>query len=335
MVLIGYTGRVGSEVDKILQRQSTYLASSASIKVQVVCRINTKTMKFVGTGEEMPTDFAKLVEELERRKFPNVHIVDMTASDAPVPHYADFLHMGCVVVAANKRASSGDLNLFDQLKSFRLVRRYRFEATVMAGLPVMSTLHSLKVSGDTLHRIEGVFSGTLSFLFDSRLPFKEAVLEAKRRGYTEPDPREDLSGLDFQRKMIILAREMEMRVSMSDIEWNSDKLVTEKLAAMSLEEFLESGLDEIGQRIDIEARAASQAGKRLVFAGSIEREPARLSIGLKAVDMDSPFGGLHGANNLIVITSSYYPEETPLVITGPGAGATVTAAGVVSDILLK
>ena len=158
-----------------------------------------------------------------------------------------------------------------------------------------------------------------------------AVKEAKRLGYTEPDPRDDLSGVDFMRKLVILSREVGLRIEMSNVQWSSDPLVSEQMAAMSVEDFMISGLDELSQKMQVLAAGAAKDGKRLAFVGSIDVKSAQVTLGVQAVSKEGPYGSLSGANNIALIFSDYYTD--PLVVMGPGAGAKPTASGVVSDVI--
>ena len=199
-----------------------------------------------------------------------------------------------------------------------------------AGLPVISTLRDLIRSGDRVIRIEGVFSGTLAYIFYSMamgMKFSEAVRTARERGYTEPDPREDLQGEDVARKILILARETGLQVERSDIA--VDSLVPPPLLGVSLDEFMERAteLDAIWkERIE----EAAGAGERLQYIGRMEE--GRLSVQTRRIEQGSPFARLDGSNNMVVYTTERYLDD-PLVVQGPGAGPEVTAAGILADLI--
>ena len=211
----------------------------------------------------------------------------------------------------------------------------------MAGLPVISTLRMLQGVGDKVTSLAGVFSGTLSFVFNTmtleNLPFSQCVRLASEKGFTEPDERDDLSGVDMVRKLVVLARVIGLRVSQSDVKWTSEPLVTPALASMSLDEFRAKGLPLIDASLAAMQRGASQEGKRLVFLGRVERkadESGVIECGVHAVDKNGPLGGMTGSNNLVTITTELgYPSSSPMVISGSGAGATVTAQGLLSDLV--
>jgi aspartokinase/homoserine dehydrogenase 1 len=208
---------------------------------------------------------------------------------------------------------------------------FRYETNVGAGLPVISTLEDLISSGDQIIKIEGVLSGSLSFIFnafDGRQPFSEIVLEAQKRGYTEPDPRIDLNGIDVRRKLIILARETGLPLEASDVEIHN--ILPENCQqAKDVNAFFEA-LKSADDHFESICKEASLQGKVLRFIAKLEQNKA--SIGLEAVDPEHPFFALSGSDNMIVFTTERY-KDRPLVVRGPGAGAEVTAAGVFAEII--
>lgn len=201
---------------------------------------------------------------------------------------------------------------------------------------MIKSIRSLVATGDTIETIRGIFSGTMSYLFNTwepTTPFSDTVLLAKSNGYTEPDPREDLNGLDVARKVVILARECGLRVSLEDV--TVEGLVPESLASCSVEDFL-SQFPSYNASMSAKALDASTRDCVLRFVGSVDIINKKVSVCLAEVDMRHPFASLTGADNILEITSARYGPSggsTPMIIRGPGAGAGVTAAGVVGDVL--
>jgi homoserine dehydrogenase len=226
-------------------------------------------------------------------------------------------------------ASDPVANLFWAESGFR--GRLRYETTCGAGLPVISTLRSLMVSGDDVTEIVGALSGTLGAIFtdvDAGKSFSQAVVDAKAAGFTEPDPRDDLSGLDVARKALILARTIGIPVELDQIE--IENLVPENLRDCSVDDFL-AGIAQVDDAIAKRADAARAIGSRLKYVATVSKN-APISVGLREVPLDTVLGSLTGPENIITITSKRYAAN-PINITGPGAGAAVTAAGVVADML--
>ncbi|MGB3543003.1 MAG: bifunctional aspartate kinase/homoserine dehydrogenase I, partial [Rubrivirga sp.] len=279
-----------------------------------------------------PADLDALDQRLLAPGFERRIVVDATASEAVARRYADWLEAGIGVVTPNKKANTLDLGYYRRLRDAAGRREvsYHYETTVMAGLPVVFTVRDLLRSGDRIEHIEGVFSGTLAFLFNrlaQGASFSDAVREAKAKGLTEPDPRDDLTGEDVARKLLILARETGRDVERSDLEVES--LVPAALEGVSVDAFMD-GLDDLDAEWAERVAAAQAEGKRLAYVGQITDKG--LSVGVRAVDLSSPFGGSRGTDNVILIQSARY-NETPLVVQGPGAGPDVTAAGLLADLV--
>jgi aspartokinase/homoserine dehydrogenase 1 len=208
---------------------------------------------------------------------------------------------------------------------------YLYEATVGAGLPVIQTLRDLRETGDEIRRIEGMFSGTLAYLFntwDGSQPFSTVVRQAKALGYTEPDPRDDLSGLDVGRKLIILGREMGLRLEMADVRIES--LVPAALAGCGIEEFLER-LAEFDEPMLARLRAAQAKEQVLRYVGSVSADGAA-SVGVVELPRSHPFANIALTDNIVRFQTARY-DKNPLIVQGPGAGPAVTAAGVFADLL--
>ncbi|KAK0576084.1 hypothetical protein LWI29_011606 [Acer saccharum] len=232
-------------------------------------------------------------------------------------------------------ANSGPLDQYSKLRALqrKSYTHYFYEATVGAGLPIISTLRGLLETGDKILRIEGIFSGTLSYLFNNFVgtqTFSEVVSEAKAAGYTEPDPRDDLSGTDVARKVIILARESGLKLELADLPIQS--LVPEPLrACASVGEFMEK-LPQFDQDLAKERQQAEDAGEVLRYVGVVDAVNKKGIVELRRYKKDHPFAQLSGSDNIIAFTTTRYKEQ-PLIVRGPGAGAQVTAGGIFSDIL--
>ncbi|MCH3916037.1 MAG: bifunctional aspartate kinase/homoserine dehydrogenase I [Spirochaetia bacterium] len=265
--------------------------------------------------------------------FPHSAIIDCSSSSFLAGRYVAWLKMGMHVITPNKKAGTADYayyrQLFDTCRDTG--RRFLYETTVGAGLPVLGTLKDLVQTGDNIRKIEGIVSGTLAWLFnnfDGSKPFSALVREAKQLGYTEPDPRDDLSGMDVARKTVILARELGYDVEVSQVPIES--LVPKELAALPADLFL-SRLDELDGPMLERFRQAGNEGKRLCYVGQVDAGGS-CSVALKAYPADHPFSQASGTDNVICFTTDRYLDQ-PLVIKGPGAGREVTAGGVFSDIL--
>jgi homoserine dehydrogenase len=276
-------------------------------------------------GQEIDGPLA-LVEELADGQ---TIIVDTTAASPRVvmPAFEVVLERGGGVALANKKPITASWQAWQ-----RLTRdgRIGYEATVGAGLPVISTLRYLLDTGDQLQKIEGAFSGTLGFVMsqlEENAPFADVVREAKARGFTEPDPRDDLSGTDVARKALILARTCGFKLDLSDVSVTA--LYPPEWAAFSLEDFM-ARLDALNPLLGKQRDDAHSAGLRLRYAATVE--PNALTVGVVAVKPDSPLGVLRGADNLVAFQTARYPTR-PLVVQGAGAGVEVTASAVLGDIL--
>jgi aspartokinase/homoserine dehydrogenase 1 len=263
---------------------------------------------------------------LAERRFADTIVVDVTAASTQPLHLAA-LQAGFSVVTANKIPLSGPIASYRALVDARDASgaRYGYETTFGAGLPVLHTLKELVATGDSLERVEGCFSGTLGFLtsqIDRGTDLKDAVEMARARGFTEPDPREDLSGRDVARKALIVARAMGRTLELSDV-------ALEPLVP-GLEDGLVPALEAYAGPLADRVRYAAENGQVLRYVATIDESGVR--VGLTAVDRSSAIGALTGPDNILVFTTARY-RDNPLVVQGPGAGAEVTAAGVLGDIL--
>jgi aspartokinase/homoserine dehydrogenase 1 len=260
-------------------------------------------------------------------------MIDCTASEHIASKYTEWLSRGIHVITPNKKAFSGTMESYQALQAAANEgsAHYFYETTVGAALPVISTLCDLIHTGDEVHSVQGIFSGTLAYLFnvyDGSRPFSDIVREARENGYTEPDPRDDLSGMDVARKLTILARELGESIGIGDFQVQS--LVPEALRECSIEEFLER-LPEYDGEIDALYRDAAKQGKRLRYVARFDAG-GKASVGLEAVDTDHPFCNINLTDNIVQFKSDRY-SANPLVVQGPGAGPEVTAAGVFADLL--
>lgn len=326
--LVG-TGLVGGTLLKQIQARA---AQGNSLTVRVMGVTNSKTM-MLEEGIEQPTDVRAFVGQIKARQLPHSVLVDCTASDVVVPYYEELLRAGISIVTPNKRANSGSMGLYRRIREASQAGRAKFlyETNVGAALPIISTLHDLIVSGDRVLKIEAVLSGTLSYIFNSFThdrSFSAVVREAKEKGYTEPDPRDDLSGMDVVRKLLILAREMGLALELQDIEVENLVPASARTAG-SVEEFFVR-MKESDAEFAVRRDRATHTGKKLCYLGTIEN--GRAHVALQEVGPEHPFHELSGSDNMIVFITEHYCER-PLVIRGPGAGAEVTAGGVLMDIV--
>jgi homoserine dehydrogenase len=272
---------------------------------------------------------AEALEQVAAHALSRPIIVDVTAGDTSALLGAAAKH-GMDLVLANKRPIAEPVSAGILHEAAALGRRVRHEATVGAGLPVIDTIRKLSESGDTILRIDGCPSGTLGFLFAELRAgrrFSEVLRDAMARGYTEPDPRDDLSGQDVARKAVILARQVGWKGTLADLPVES--LVPDELRDVSLDEFL-SRIEELDEPWAVRVGEARERGTVLRYHASVTPQSAR--VGIAEIEATNPLAGLSGTDNQFVFTTKRYLER-PLVITGPGAGPAVTAAGVLNDVL--
>jgi aspartokinase/homoserine dehydrogenase 1 len=287
----------------------------------------------VTAASHSPADIARFVEHVKVDYLPHTVIIDCSADEAVARHYRDWLAQGIHIVTPNKKANSAEMTYYDSLREARRTggSHYLYEGTVGAGLPVIQTLRDLRETGDVVDSIEGIFSGTLAYLFnvyDGSVPFSSIVREAKTRGYTEPDPRDDLSGTDVARKLIILAREMGLRLEMSDVKVES--LVPRDLAGGSIDEFLD-GLTRYDAAMLQRYQSAKKAGKVLRFVGRITSK-GEATVGVVELEGKHAFANIALTDNVVRFATARYCNN-PLIVQGPGAGPEVTAGGVFADLL--
>ncbi|XP_020548244.1 bifunctional aspartokinase/homoserine dehydrogenase, chloroplastic isoform X2 [Sesamum indicum] len=347
MGIIG-PGLIGGTLLDQLRDQAAILKEKFNIDLRVMGITGSRTMLLSDTGIDLSiwrdlkkekgekADLQRFVQNVHGNHFiPNTVIVDCTADSYVASHYHDWLRRGIHVITPNKKANSGPLEQYLKLRTLQRqsYTHYFYEATVGAGLPIISTLQGLLETGDKILQIEGIFSGTLSYIFNNFVEartFSEVVEAAKQAGYTEPDPRDDLSGTDVARKVIILARESGMKLELSDIPVQS--LVPEPLKdSSSVEEFLQQ-LPQYNQDLAKQRQEAEASGEVLRYVGVVDVVKQKGTVELRRYKKEHPFAQLSGSDNIIAFSTQRY-EKQPLIVRGPGAGAEVTAGGVFSDIL--
>ncbi len=337
-------GNVGSRLLSQLLQQYNYLQKNLRLSVRVVGIANSKKMLFNDNGIDLENwkellqegDKMKLSEFINTIKTKNLRnsvFVDVTANKEVASHYAEILEKSVSIVACNKIAASSSYNYYEKLKNLsrEFNVHYLFETNVGAGLPVIGTLNDLLLSGDKVNKIEAVLSGTLNFVFnnyDGKKTFSKVVKEAQDEGFTEPDPRLDLSGVDVVRKIMILARESGEKIDMEDIT-NNAFMPLECMKEGPVEGFYKC-MEKHEAHFKSILDDANKAGKKLKFVATYEKGKA--SVGLQQVDSSHDFYHLYGKDNVVVFYTNRYTGQ-PLVVKGAGAGAEVTASGVFADII--
>jgi aspartokinase/homoserine dehydrogenase 1 len=338
-------GTVGAALLRQIEKQSDRLARefNLDLRVRAIARsqkmlLGDRRVDISNWQEEfdagaVDTDLDVFEQHVNPDHLPHAVIIDCTASEFIASKYADWLARGVHVITPNKKAFSGTGADYKALQDAadEGSSHYFYETTVGAALPVISTLCDLIYTGDEVRSIRGIFSGTLAYLFnvyDGSKPFSEIVREAKESGYTEPDPRDDLSGMDVARKLTILARELGQKIEIGDFPVQN--LVPEALRDCSIEEFLER-LPEYDDDIESVFNKAAAENKQLRYVAALDAG-GNAAVGLEAVDNDHPFCNINLTDNIVQFETERY-SANPLVIQGPGAGPEVTAAGVFADLL--
>ena len=279
-------------------------------------------------------DLSRFEEHVHAEHLPHAVILDCSASSEVAEHYPRWLAAGIHLATPNKKANSGPLELYTRVINSRrdAGSHYLYEATVGAGLPIITTLRDLRETGDDITRIDGIFSGTLAYLFnvwDGGVPFSAIVRDAKAKGFTEPDPRDDLSGMDVARKLVILAREMGLRLEVSDVVLEG--LIPPQLASCPPEEFMER-LGELDAPMLARLESARGANRVLRYVAALDAATGRATVGLVELERTHPFANINLTDNIVQFVTSRY-HQNPLVVQGPGAGPAVTAGGVFADLL--
>ena len=345
IVLFGI-GNVGSTlINQVLESQKFFLEKK-NIELRFPIITNSMLAFFEKDGEinSWKTNFSELaipytIEDIinytKRQGLENLIAVDATASSKLVKSYTTLIENDFHIVSANKIANTLSFDFYKELREKLLAydKHYLYETNVGAGLPIINTVRDLHFSGDKITKIKGVFSGSLSYIFNrfanEEVLFSDILKDAENLGYTEPDSREDLSGNDVARKLLVLAREIELNVEFSDIKINS-LLLPDLNETHSKSEYATSkNLFDEPYRI---AKITQIEGHVLRYIGELDVENNKLEVKLVSVRSNSPLGQLKGADSLIEIYSKSYGEN-PIVIQGAGAGKEVTARGVLTDIL--
>lgn len=336
-------GTVGGQLLEQIHNQYEELKRTKRLKLNVVGIATSKKALFNSDGIDLANYRAQLADAdesnesklrdaiIEMNCFNSV-FVDCTASKEVAEIYQPLLEHNISVIAANKIAASSSYEKYARLKETALARGvfFRYETNVGAGLPIIGTINDLRNSGDVILKIEAVLSGTLNFIFNeisADVMLSEAVRRAKEQGYSEPDPRIDLSGKDVIRKLVILAREAGYKVEKTDVE--AHLFIPDEFFEGSIEEFWKN-LPKLDADFETRRKQLDAEGKRWRFVATFDH--GKLSVALKVVDSTHPFYNLQGSNNIVALTTERY-REYPMLIQGYGAGASVTAAGVFANIM--
>jgi aspartokinase/homoserine dehydrogenase 1 len=344
-VFLAGVGLIGSTLINQVKKQSAHLKANKSLEIKLIGIANSRKMLFDEQGisfthfrehlseSDTPMSMDRFVKNMQKLNLPQSVFVDCTSNEEITRFYSQVLDSSISIITPNKIANSGSYENYSCLRNSTVKRNVKFlyETNVGAGLPVINTLNDLMHSGDKIIKIEAVLSGTLSFIFntfDKDRSFSSVVMEAMERGYTEPDPRVDLSGLDVARKLLILSRETGIRMELKQISIENILPDACKKAA-TIDQFFEQ-LKLADAHFEKIRRKAEVSKKVLRFIASLQNDKAAIS--LQAVDSSHPFFNLSGSDNIVSFTTERY-KDRPLVIKGPGAGAEVTAAGVFSEII--
>jgi bifunctional aspartokinase / homoserine dehydrogenase 1 len=338
-------GSVGRVLLDQIASQSARLHEQARLDLRVRGILGTKRMLLADSGVPLnewrakyeqsttPGDLDTFVSHVRVEHLPHTVLIDCTASAEVAKRYPQWLASGIHVITPNKKANSADLAFYRSLREARRTggSHFLYEANVGAGLPIIGTLRDLRDTGDEITSIEGIFSGTLAYLFnvyDGKTSFSDIVKDARQRGYTEPDPRDDLSGMDVARKLIILGREMGVNLEIADVKVES--LVPPGLETGSIDEFM-TKLPKFDGKMRDRFESARSRGKVLRYVGRITAS-GEASVGLVEFDLKHAFANIALTDNVVRFATRWY-SANPLIVQGPGAGPEVTAGGVFSDLL--
>ncbi len=344
LFIIG-VGTVGEEFLKMVQKQREYCRKQFKAELKVALLANSKSYLFdeAGLSDDVLSQFPKEamaydhLDELKGKivsaNLPNSIVVDNTASAQVSELYDEFFSNSISVATCNKIAPSSDYAKYKQLKALAHQHNcsFQYETTVGASLPVIRTIQDLKLSGDEVQKIQAVLSGSLNYIFNNyngTKPFVDIVKDAMKGGYTEPDPRIDLSGLDVRRKLLILARESGQTINLDDIKFKSF-LPKSAEEAKSVDDFLTALANEESFFKKMYEDAQKNKARLKVIA---QMNGHHYTVSLEEVQADSPIYNLDGKDNIVALTTNFYQPE-PLIVKGAGAGAKVTASGVLADVM--
>jgi aspartokinase/homoserine dehydrogenase 1 len=343
-LFIAGTGLVGTSLMKQLQKQYSTLISDHNLKINLIGVTNSRKMLIDKKGvpletyrEELKThgekgDISVFIQQMTKLNLRNSVFIDCTADENVASQYADILSRYVSIVTANKIACSSRQNYYHQLKSIANERgvRFMYETTVGAGLPIIKTINDLVLTGDKILKVEAVLSGTMNFIFNElgpEMPLSNAIRKAREKGYSEPDPRVDLSGTDVVRKIMILAREAGYSIEKEDVQVN--KFLPEECFEGDLNDFFEK-VKEYDAEFEKKRIDLVRQNRKWRFFATMELGKAKVE--LLTIGSEHPSFNLEGSNNIILLTTDRY-NELPMVIKGYGAGAEVTAAGVFADLM--
>ena len=349
LVVFGH-GTVGSEFLKQFYKSQEAIAIRQNLDIKVIAIANSKQVLMQANGLEhtwlidkiekgVPYSIQDIIIYVKQHRLENVIVIDNTADETFTNHYETFVANGFHLVSSNKHKNTAPWQHYKQLREVlhRYDRHYRYETNVGAGLPLIDTITLLHQSGENITRIRGVFSGSLSYLFnvfsESNDSFSTVLKRAIQKGYTEPDPREDLCGMDVARKLLILARELELRVELNDVSVHN--LIPKEVRALSKEQFL-TQVSDLDTPFLIKKKNL-KAGHVLRYIGDLygdlsQEDGAILTVSLQEIPKNSMLGQLKGSDSIFEIYTESY-DANPIVIQGAGAGAAVTARGVFGDVL--
>jgi bifunctional aspartokinase / homoserine dehydrogenase 1 len=343
-LFVAGTGLVGKSLLKQINKQSSALLNEHNLKVNLIGVTNSRKMIIDKKGisfdnyinllntEGEKGDIGSFIQQMTRLNLRNAVFIDCTADEDVASRYADILSKYVSIVAANKIACSSKFSYYQNLKTIATERgvRLMYETTVGAGLPVIKTINDLVVSGDKILKIEAVLSGTMNFIFNElspEVPLSLAIKKAREKGYSEPDPRIDLSGTDVVRKILILAREAGYALDKEDVVIK--KFLPDECFKGDLDNFFES-VKKLDSDFENKRKELVKQNRKWRFFATLENGKAKVE--LLTIGSDHPSFNLEGSNNIILLTTDRY-NELPMVIKGYGAGAEVTAAGVFADLM--
>jgi aspartokinase/homoserine dehydrogenase 1 len=330
-LFIAGTGAVGGT---LIEQLNALDEADTNLSLSGTC--NTQTVQWIKSSGEIAnsesTNWPAIINALTGSTHSDTIFVDATGSEEVARLYPTLFEAGIHIVTPSKLANTFEQSYYDLLRKTATEHnaKFRYETTVGAGLPVLSTISELLNTGDTITEISGVVSGTMTYLFnqlENDVPFSKAIVDAREKGYAEPDPRDDLSGEDVARKFLTLAREIGLEIERDELQVES--LIPDKLAWVDQDTFLKRlpDFDDIWTQ---KLKKAQQNGDTLRYVGQLK--DGNITIGVQEVSQRSPLGNLQGTDNLFRISSQRY-NQTPIIIQGPGAGKEVTAAGVLADVL--